>query len=498
MCSHSGRQSIYALCAALLFLFTGSQAQAVKTLHEPLPGSQVAIAYQLPGSSKVYGSNYDIYMHPASTQKLLTALASMLYLGPDYTIKTRLQVQQHALAQDGRLITDSNGTLHSDVIVKFSADPTFRTDNYRALLGELSKRGVKNIQGNVILDISRIGTPDRANGWSYSDTPSCFSAPATAIILNKNCTFFRLYTPAVGMVAEPDVAAGLPIEVKSDAITVRNKDYGGDCELEAALYLDNKYYMSGCVPYDAKTKSFPLSVSVADPLRWGLDWTHKILAGHHITVEGQVTFTRTVPHDAVDLAVKNSQPLSKLVNYMLLHSNNLYADAIAKNTAAEYYAMPATYNRTARAIRAILSRYADISLQNAYLVDGSGLSPHNLLTARELLDVLSYIRQHDKELHLIELLPVSGKSGTLKWRSSTYENPLKYNVIAKTGTLQNVSNLAGFVRSKSGALLPFVIFTNGITYTERTRDAVKYRRVASPHLGYERYILEQIYAEKPM
>ena len=71
-------------------------------------------------------------------------------------------------------------------------------------------------------------------------------------------------------------------------------------------------------------------------------------------------------------------------------------------------------------------------------------------------------------------------------------------MIAKTGTLQNVSNLAGYVRSKSGKLIPFVMFTNAITYTERTRDLVKFRRMASPHLNYERYVLEHIYNEEVM
>ena len=115
-----------------------------------------------------------------------------------------------------------------------------------------------------------------------------------------------------------------------------------------------------------------------------------------------------------------------------------------------------------------------------------------------LLEILAYIKAHDKELDLISKLPVAGKSGTLHWRGSTINAPLKLNVMAKTGTLQNISNLAGFVRTQSGFLAPFVMFTNAITYTERTRDLVKYRRMASPHLGYERYVLEHIYAEKVM
>ena len=66
----------------------------------------------------------------------------------------------------------------------------------------------------------------------------------------------------------------------------------------------------------------------------------------------------------------------------------------------------------------------------------------------------------------------------------------------KLGT--NVSNLMGFMKTKTGARVPFVFYTNSISYDQRTRDLVKYHKISSPHLGYERYVLEQIYDEKVM
>ena len=114
----------------------------------------------------------------------------------------------------------------------------------------------------------------------------------------------------------------------------------------------------------------------------------------------------------------------------------------------------------------------------------------------KILEILEYINQNNETLGIIELLPVSGKSGTLQWRASTFAEPLKEHVIAKTGTLQNVSNLAGFIITASGNRVPFVMFTNSITYSERTRDNVRNRRAPSPHYGYERYVMENIYHER--
>ena len=182
----------------------------------------------------------------------------------------------------------------------------------------------------------------------------------------------------------------------------------------------------------------------------------------------------------------------------LFNFSHLYADAIAKTLAAEYYKLPATYARTSNAIRSILSKYANISLGNAHIVDGSGLSSHNLVTPRQMLEVLQFINLNDDKIGFIKLLPVADVSGTLHWRASTKNPPLAKNVTAKTGTLANVSNLMGFMTTKSGKRIPFVMYTNAISFDQKTRDLVKYHRIASPHLGHERYILENIYNEKTM
>lgn len=488
------------ICATAL-LTTSLSAHAIPATSTPLEGAQVGIAYKLPNSTKTYGKNNSLFFHPASTQKMVTALAAMLYLGGDYELVTKLEVQGKAIAKNNKLNVDSSGTLHSDVIVKFTGDPTLRVDHYQSLLAVLQKHGVRRINGNVILDVSRFGGPSRANGWSWDDLPSCFTAPSAPIILNRNCTFAQLKSDGPGTHAAPLVPSGVPIELYSDVIAVEESDYGGDCILEANLFIDNKYHLTGCIPASSnskKNKPWPLSLAISDAQRWGLDWTNMLLKRLNISVSGEVKISHTPESDTVTIAQRTSPKMRDLVEYMLQKSNNLYADAIAKNIAAEYFNLPATYYRANRAMRSILSQYAKIDLGSSYIVDGSGLSPHNLMSPDTMLEILEYINQHNDTLGIIELLPVSGKSGTLQWRASTFNEPLKEHVMAKTGTLQNVSNLAGFVITKNGNRVPFVMFTNSITYSERTRDLVKYRRSPSPHYSYERYIIENIYEEKAM
>lgn len=472
-------------------------AHAISASSDPIPGVNLGIAYKLPNHSEIFGQNYDVYMHPASTQKILTALAAYLYLGRDFKIRTTLKVNRNAFNDQGALKISADGTLLGGITIRFSGDPTLTSAKYRTLLNMLKKAGVKKITGGVHVDVSRFGGRSRGQGWSWDDLPVCFTAPASSVIINRNCVFAQLQPHGIDAVATPIIPVGSPISITSDAVGIASQNYGGNCELEANLYLSNEYHITGCVPIQKDNKPWPLSLSVSDPEKWGLDWTALELKQLGIAYDS-IDAIRKVDPNYADFSYLESAPMKDLVRYMLQKSNNLYADAIIKNVAAEFYNESATYYRAISAMRSILQKYAGLSLGDSYQVDGSGLSPHNLITPHQLLNVITYISENDDKLHLLECFPVAAQSGTLQWRGSVHQAPLAKNVIAKTGALTNISNLAGVLTTKSGVRVPFVFFTNGISLPQKQRDAVKYHRIASPTLRYERYVLEQIYNESVM
>ncbi len=473
---------------------SGAMAAGITPKSQPIDGANTAVAYLKPNDATVYGYNTDTYFHPASTQKVLTAAAAILYLGHDYTLKTELLVSPQAL-NEGKLQVSADGTLPGDVVIRFTGDPSFTSKKYNELIHNLAKAGVKKIAGSVILDISRFSGRSRGQGWSWDDLPVCFTAPAASVIINRNCAYTQLKTEGLGKIATPIVLSGNPVGVTSDAITVRPREYGGDCQLEADLYMDNKYHIRGCLPQQEKGKPFGLSLSVTDPDTWGVDWTAIVFKQQHITYAG-IKLARKAIEGYAEYKAVTSQSMGEMVRYMLHRSNNLYADAVAKNLAVEYYHRPATYNRAVTAIRQVLSKYAGIKLGNAYLVDGSGLSPHNLITPHQMLDLLEYLNKNDDKLQFLKLMPVGGVSGTAKYRASLTSEPLKGKAIVKTGALTNVSNLVGLLTTKSGVRVPFVVFGNMLTYPQKTRDALAFHRISQPHLAYEKYVLQQIYNEE--
>lgn len=109
-----------------------------------------------------------------------------------------------------------------------------------------------------------------------------------------------------------------------------------------------------------------------------------------------------------------------------------------------------SFNNGTEAIKQILLTKANIDLNKAQLVDGSGLSRNNRMTSQAMAQVLRYIWDNDKQLNLIEAMPISGTNGTLKYRQSMRKAPIQGNIIAKSGSLYGSYNMAGFGLDKAG------------------------------------------------
>ena len=122
------------------------------------------------------------------------------------------------------------------------------------------------------------------------------------------------------------------------------------------------------------------------------------------------------------------------------------------------------------------------------MVDGSGLSRNNRLTANDLMKVVTYIYRHP-QLGLMNDLPVSGKSGTLQYRRSLRDVPLKGKIIAKSGSLFGTYNLAGVIKTHNGKPLLFVqLVTN---YYPHMHDGEK--AVLSPIYQFEKQLYTSLY-----
>lgn len=114
----------------------------------------------------------------------------------------------------------------------------------------------------------------------------------------------------------------------------------------------------------------------------------------------------------------------------------MIADTIFRTIGHERLGVPGTWRAGADSVRQILRQKAGINLGNTILVDGSGLSRHNLISPATMMQVLQYIAQNDQQLNIISMLPLAGHDGTLQYRGGLHEAGVDGKVSAKTGSLQ--------------------------------------------------------------
>ena len=164
---------------------------------------------------------------------------------------------------------------------------------------------------------------------------------------------------------------------------------------------------------------------------------------------------------ATALGVVKSPPLIRLVETMLLDSDNVIAEALARQVALARHGEP-TFDGAAKATTEVMDELG-LPSEQLTLSDGSGLSGHDKLTTSLLSSLLTYAanKQHPELAALFTGLPVAGYSGTLHDRFGRESSAVGL-VRAKTGTLNGVSSLTGIVVDADGRLLGFSLIANQV------------------------------------
>ncbi|NOH24531.1 serine-type D-Ala-D-Ala carboxypeptidase [Vibrio europaeus] len=427
--------------ACLLSLISVS-ASAYAPLNELPLGSRAAIKVEsLQSQNQIQQTdNQSQFFPPASTLKIVTALAAKLELGDEFQFATSIE------------------KTGSDVVLRFSGDPTLTTQDIKQLLSQLRNSGTKNISGDLWLDNSAFTGYDRAVGWPWDILGVCYSAPASAISLDGNCVQASIYTQKDGK-TRVYVPEHQPIYVTTVASSVSKiEQESSQCDLELLSSPDNHYQLQGCL--QSRSKPLPLKFAVQDPALYTQRIVNTLLTQLNIELVGNVRLGAPELKGKV-IATHYSQALPQLLETMLKKSDNLIADNLTKTLGAKFFIQPGSFSNGTKAIKQILFTQTGIDIEHTPLADGSGLSRNNRFTSQNMAAVLRYIWQHDSELGLIALMPTSGTNGTLKYRRSMRKAPIKGELIAKSGSVYGSYNMAGYGLDKSGK--PSTLFVQFVT-----------------------------------
>lgn len=389
---------------------------------------------------------YNIYepMTPASTMKVITAEAALLYLGPTYRFTTQLLTDATGI---------KSGVLQGNLYIVLSGDPSLKYEDLAGLMASLQSHGVSAIRGNVYIDSTAYDQRFYGPGWHWDDKNYCYAAPIGASIIDHNCIPFK--------VAPSSVTGGKATVVKSSKYflpgirnSVVTKSTRG-CGLKLSTSSNSIIDLDGCM---RKGRSgLGLTYVVADIPEYNRALFKSLLKQMDIDVYGNVTFG-TASKTLSLMGKHESEPLRDLVKKMLKKSDNIIAGAVFKKLGQLYTGKPGSWENGSVAVANILSNKIGMSKSGLRLLDGSGLSPDNLASPSQLMQVLEYAFRHDHiSTDFITSLPISGVDGTLKHRLAN----IARRVRAKTGTISGVASLAGYVMTVDKEPLAFVIMING-------------------------------------
>lgn len=460
------------LAILLLSLFSSASQSADLKLQDALPaGSQYGLLVQgLSGQDRVLMEhNADVLLPPASTLKVVTALATRLVLAADFRFETLLERQGN------------------DLIVRFSGDPSLSREHLRQLIAKLKTQ--TGTWQDLWIDDSAFAGPERGLGWPWENLGACYSGPVGAATLDANCIDISVLSNAQpGERVSVKIPAGQPIQMDSEAIILSAKDKAErHCDLDLNLGENNHYWLSGC--WAQSKNPLMLKLAVQRPSSYAAGVVAALLKAEGIALKGQVRIGKPPAGERQLISRHQSAPLEVLIDRMLKHSDNLIADSLLKTLGGAWFQQPGSYRSGLLALRRVLKDKAGIDLGLAILEDGSGLSRSNRITPRLMGQVLAYIQRHDGELGLLKAFPVSGESGTLAHRPSMNQPPLKGRFAAKTGTLFGTKNLAGILTTAKGRKLVVVQFVT--EYFPRADET----KGGKPVHRFEQRLYNKLYSE---
>ena len=384
--------------------------------------------------------NPDRAFNPASVVKILPTLAALELLGPAYRWKTEVYLL-------GEVV---DGVLHGDILFKGYGDPHLVTEDFRRIPEELRRRGITAITGDMVIDDSYFSVPD-ADPGAFDDKPHrTYNVLPNALLVNYKAVQFHFYPAADGrrVVVQPEPAlAGLQLDnrLRLRRSSCRGFQRGIAVRIDDAENADRVTF-SGTFPTGCRHYTLPRAALTHHTYAFGMFasvWRQ--LGG---SIAGGVRRGRA-PATQAPFLTHHSKPLSDVVKLINKFSNNVMSRQLLLTLGAELQDAPGTPDKGIAVIEQYLTDRG-IDTRTLKLDNGAGLSREARASAKLLADVLDYAMRLRYRWEFVASLAIPGVDGTAK-------NRLKYKQAAgfahvKTGTINDVSAIAGYVQARSGRL----------------------------------------------
>ncbi|MSR28735.1 MAG: D-alanyl-D-alanine carboxypeptidase/D-alanyl-D-alanine-endopeptidase [Phycisphaerales bacterium] len=436
-----------------------------------LKKASIAVSIRDVATGRVITSYHaDEPMVPASNMKLLTTGAALMTLGPDFAFETRLlrDGDRLVLVGDGdpalgdpELLAQSSfvdpaGVVHPGMTIEHLLDSWVRA---------VAQSGVKSLSEVVVDD--RIFAREGAHpAWPKDQLDEAYCSPPSGANFHGNAL---MVSAAPGSGGVPSITALSP---KAPWLSIRNKGTSRTGKNDRNTAWIARAPSTGELTLFGNVKTplaSPIAVGLSDPALFFA----QCLADRLTRAGIPVARTRTAATS--DGAPSGTQvgpvlrtPIETIVARCNVESENLYAESLLKRIGAQSTQRPGSWESGSRAVERALTTAIGQGASAFRISDGSGLSKENRVTANGMTAWLTALGSDSAVAQMfVGSLAEAGKSGTVRKRMKEI-NPALAVVQCKTGYIDKVSCLSGFVTSANGTRYAFSILGNGLT----ERDSV--------------------------
>lgn len=389
----------------------------------------------------IYEHNADRGFPTASTLKTITSITAFDLLGTDFHYTTQL-------FHSGSI--DNNGTLHGDLIIRGTGDPTLGSDRYPTTKASLilnnwvdavKKSGIRHIQGNLYIDDSLFEGFQVPATWPLRDIGNYYGAGVSAVNWKENKAGI-VFTPKE--VGQPTPIASMtddlaPVKIINQ-ITTGKIGSGDNVYGYSSPYAD-EIVLKGTYGKDLKKT---IEVSVTDPaMVLKKNFAAALRSAGISYSESNIvnTKTRHQTNDIRLLHTHTSPSLAEIVKWFNTKSINLYGEALLKSLSID---QNGKYHNTL-GITKLQQHWAttlQIPKSQLAILDGSGLSPTNRVTPSAMVKIVNYARSQP-------------------WFNAFHSSlPTINGMKMKSGTISNTLGYTGYQTASSGQQLTFVLLVH--------------------------------------
>lgn len=420
------------VCVVFVMTQTGTYAanaidKALKAVNMHNKGAISVSVKDINTGKNIYSFNSHTPFNPASTQKILTLAASLDTLGNDY-----------------KFITELYKSSNNELYFKLGADPFLSSKNLEQLLSTAKSKNVIEPK-NVYIDDYILDSEYWGEGWQWDDDINPLMPKFGSYNLDGNVVKVIIRPTKLKAPADIYMKEFYPIGFVNN-VTTGNED--------KVTLTHNKSISENLIELNGTVvEQVEKFVPVNNIKRYFRLRLEEAFNSAKIVFYGKL-YQKKLPAQNVYLVDKVEHDMSLAVDEVLKNSNNMVAETVFKLAGGKYV------NNTGSISTAVsmLNDYCKKNgLDTSYIriVDGSGVSKNNLMTAEFMTNFLVMLSKQDNFDDFKNSMATPGV-GTLSNRMLYFHNNLR----AKTGTLSNVSAIAGYIKTQRGREVAFSVMIN--------------------------------------